>query len=98
MAWQRRADGPPRLRGRASQARRARILARDPVCRACLVRASVIADHIVNLAVSGKDDRLVTDDEMQGLCQDCSDAKTHTESMPARAQRPSERHPGEVGA
>jgi 5-methylcytosine-specific restriction enzyme A len=98
MAWSKRTDGPPRLHGRASQSRRARVLARNGGrCVRCNAPAT-IADHIVNLAVSGKDDRLVSDAEMQGLCGACHDAKTSRESRTNRVsrQRAPEPHPGEV--
>ena len=98
MTWSKRTDGPPRLHGRASQTRRARILARDRICRACGERPATVVDHIVNLATSGRDDRLVTDAELRGLCKPCHDAKTSQESRTNRVsrQRAPEPHPGEV--
>ena len=98
MSWADRKDAPQRLRGRANQARRAQVLALHPVCRICRARPSTIADHIVNLATSGKDDRLVTVDEMQGLCIYCHNAKTAREAYhvrPSRYRQP-EPHPGDV--
>jgi|GEM_PF-6888851 len=98
MTWSTRTNAPRRLTGRAAQARRARILARDRVCRACEEQPSTVVDHIVNLATSGRDDRLVTDAELRGLCKACHDAKTHRESMASRPsrRRAAEPHPGEL--
>ena len=94
MTWAERANAPQRLRGRASQARRARILANHPVCRICWARASTIADHIRNLAAGGSD----TEDNMQGVCGRCHTAKTALEAYHARPSRyrPQEPHPGDV--
>jgi len=100
MSWGKRTTAPPRLRGRASQERRAEVLARNGGrCVRCNQVRAAIADHIVNLGkVSGRDDRTVTASEMQGLCKSCHDAKTHEESMTARPsrKREQERHPGDL--
>ena len=81
-AWRTR-DRPivPRIRGRELQRRRAVLFATQPWCVRCLdmgkhTRAT-IRDHIVPLAEGGTED----DTNIQGLCLDCSDAKTETESL-----------------
>lgn len=72
-------NAPPRLRGRASQVRRARVLANYPMCYVCHRRASTIADHILNLAAGGQD----TEDNMAGICKPCHNRKTSIESARA---------------
>ena len=66
-----------RIRGRKSQVRRKALFDREPLCRNCLkqgrVRAATIADHVVALVNGGPD----TEDNLQPLCQACSDAKTN---------------------
>ena len=98
MTWHHERRNPTRLTGRPGQRRRARILARDPICRACRINPSTVADHIINLERSMKDDRTVTDEEMQGLCKGCSNAKSAREAAAGKPTRlrPAERHPGEV--
>ena len=75
-----------RLRGRANQERRARLFAREPLCRACSaqgrVTAATIADHVIPLAEGGRDD----DANLQPLCQLHSDQKTNQESTRGRAR------------
>ena len=74
---------------------RARILARDPICKICGVRPSAFCDHIVAKA----DDH--SDTGLQGLCGPCHDQKSAREGAaaakakerPTRA-RPAEQHPG----
>ena len=55
---------------------RARIIARDPICRApgC-IHPSTDVDHIVPKALGGSDD----DDNLQGLCKTCHSRKTARE-------------------
>lgn len=69
-------SGQKRIRGRERQARRRRLLEREPLCRMCLskgtVRQAVVADHIVALVNGGSD----TEDNLQPLCQSCHDEKT----------------------
>ena len=74
---------------------RARILARDPICKMCGVRPSKFCDHIVAKA----DDH--SDTGLQGVCGPCHDQKSsregneaqRAESQPGR-KRPPEQHPG----
>jgi 5-methylcytosine-specific restriction protein A len=56
------------------------ILARDPICLACGVRASTDVDHVLAKAEGGDDDAA----NLQGLCGGCHALKTATEA--ARAQ------------
>lgn len=74
---------------------RAQVLARDPECRICRVRPSVIADHIEAMT---DDHRL---EALQGVCAPCHRVKTSAEANAARAatpkpgrRRPQEPHPG----
>lgn len=81
--WQAKPAAPVRLRGRANQARRRRLFAREPLCRSCVasgrVTMATIADHIVPLAEGGAD----TEANLQPLCASCHDAKTRKESVRA---------------
>lgn len=82
-AWTHRAP-VERIRGRKLQAIRARLFAQQPECVVCLKagrhRLAVIRDHIIPLMEGGADDEV----NQQGLCQDCSDAKTAIESARSR--------------
>lgn len=74
---------------------RARILARDPVCKICGVRPSTMCDHIVAKAdLNGPAD-------LQGVCGPCHDRKSSAEGNAAQRAnprpgrtRPAEQHPG----
>jgi len=75
--------------------RRATILARDPICKICNVRASQFCDHIVPKA----DRHGYTD--LQGVCGPCHDQKNSAEGNAAQRAnprpgrtRPPEQHPG----
>lgn len=65
-----------RLRGRALQERRARVLSARPLCVDCeargRVRPATEVDHVVALVNGGTD----TEDNLQGLCAECHAAKT----------------------
>ncbi len=72
---------------------RARVLARDPVCKLCGIRPSTHCDHI----------QAKTDDHrpegLQGVCAECHGRKSSREGNEApRAKpgrtRPPEQHPG----
>lgn len=72
-----------RLRGRALQALRRRLLSAYPLCVMCaakkppVIRAATQLDHIKAI-VNGGDAR--PDDEgYQGLCDDCHTAKSRTD-------------------
>jgi 5-methylcytosine-specific restriction endonuclease McrA len=74
---------------------RARILARDPICRICNVRPSAFCDHIE----AKTDDH--SDAGLQGVCGPCHDQKSSREGNAAQQQnprpsrqRPHEQHPG----
>jgi len=72
---------PQRITGRKLQRLREQLFAQEPFCRACKVRVAAIRDHIIPLAEGGAD----TEDNVQPLCQQCSDQKTQQEA--ARGQR-----------
>jgi 5-methylcytosine-specific restriction protein A len=65
-----------RIRGRALQALRNRLLSDHPLCVMCLgsgrVKAATELDHIIALTNGGSND----DTNLQGLCADCHKAKT----------------------
>lgn len=89
MTWH--GNSPNRIRGRAGQAQRARILARDPICRECIRQGKVtkssistIADHVINLADGGTND----DENFEGLCKMHSDEKTAREAAKAQGREP----------
>lgn len=74
---------------------RARILARDPVCKLCDVRPSTHCDHIVAKADDHRPEGL------QGVCGPCHDQKSAREGAAAAQavgrptrKRPPEQHPG----
>jgi 5-methylcytosine-specific restriction enzyme A len=81
-AWRTRTGPPvPRMRGRALQRRRTQLFTAQPWCVDCLTHGrhtrAIIRDHVIPLAEGGRDDA----SNEQGLCQDCSDAKTRAESL-----------------
>lgn len=88
--WTNRAPG--RTSGRKLQAQRRRLFERNPLCAACerkgLVEAATIRDHIVPLQEGGSDD----DENIQGLCERCHDAKTKAEAKRGQGTKLIERH------
>lgn len=81
QAWRRQTlPEPPRIRGRKLQRLRQRLFDKDPYCILCRAqgrtRLATIRDHIVPLGEGGQDIEANT----QGLCQWCSDEKTHAEA------------------
>ena len=73
-----------RLLGSSWLVLRAKVLRRDPMCVLCtakgLVSVSVVADHVIPVALNGPSELW----NLQGLCQACHDAKSAGESR-ARA-------------
>lgn len=88
LPWKRQGPQPKRIRGRTLQNLRRRLFEQEPLCRACsLVGRTTVAtirDHIINLNEGGSD----TEDNVQPLCQRCSDLKTAEESRRGRNRRP----------
>ena len=78
------APPPERLRGRANQARRLRVFARNPLCVPCealgRVTLATIADHAIPLAEGGRDD----EGNLRGICPSCHREKTVEESKRGR--------------
>lgn len=74
-----------RIRGRAGQARRRRVLvAAGFQCAICgRLTTDLIADHVTPLAEDG-DGRDSLGKPMQALCRDCDKAKRHDEAMRGR--------------
>ena len=67
--------------GAEHRALRRQVLREEPVCRACGIRPSTIADHIVPLSLGGQTVRA----NLQGLCGECSGSKTGHEGAAARS-------------
>ena len=94
--WVRKQTTTERGYGWRHQQMRKRVLAEEPLCRACLAMApkrytpATIADHVKPLAEGGTGDR----ENYQALCRDCSDAKTSREAV--RARGPARRRSGMV--
>lgn len=77
------------------QAIRAKVLARDPICKICDVRPSTHCDHIEAKTDAHAEDRL------QGVCATCHGLKSSREgndaqrtNQPPGRRRPPEQHPG----
>ncbi len=77
-----------RISGRARQAIRKKILARDPLCVLCIAlgvtRAATVVDHIQPLWRGGAE----SDSNRQALCEACHDAKTAKGNRRARLDVP----------
>ena len=69
--------GSSASRGYGARWRRLRklVLNRDPMCKACSVKASTDADHIIPKRDGGRDSM----DNLQGLCHECHSSKTARE-------------------
>lgn len=84
--WKPSVGQRPRLSGRRLQEERARLFQREPLCRQCAtegrVSVATIRDHIVPWAEGGTDVR----SNLQPLCRECSDKKTHEEARRGRAR------------
>lgn len=90
MSGWRGSDRVQRLPGNWRQIR-ARILARDPICKLCGVRPSTHCDHIE----AKTDDH--SDAGLQGVCGLCHGRKSAAEGHEAKRKkrrRPPEQHPG----
>lgn len=79
--WAKKPTATKRVTGRKLQAMRERLFKADPLCAECRrndrVTLATQRDHIKPLAEGGTDD----DDNVQGLCMDCHDAKSKAESQ-----------------
>lgn len=68
------------------QRERARLFAREPLCRQCRAAGrttlATIRDHIVPLMEGGTD----VPENIQPLCQACSDRKTQAEAQRGRGR------------
>ena len=84
--WQGTKPSKRVITGRALQKARAKLFERDPLCAECKrqgrVTIATIRDHVVNLAAGGLD----IEENTQGLCQACSDAKTAKEAQAGRGR------------
>lgn len=83
-AWAKKATATKRVTGRRLQAMRASLFARHPLCVECerqgRVTLATQRDHVVSLEEGGPDD----DDNVQGLCISCHDAKSKAEASRGR--------------
>ncbi len=61
-----------RIRGRALQALRHRLLGDSPMCAMCRTAVATELDHVVALTNGGSND----EDNLQGLCASCHELKT----------------------
>ena len=79
-------SGPPRVRGRELQRRRASLFTRSPLCVLCLAKqrlsAATIRDHVVPLAEGGTDEET----NVQAICVDCHTEKTQREALRGKAR------------
>lgn len=69
-----------RISGRKLQRLRDQLFNREPICQHCGKQPSTIRDHIIPLAEGGADN----EQNVQALCNTCSDAKTAKESQRGR--------------
>lgn len=74
---------------------RAKVLARDPICKICGIRPSSHCDHVQAKTDDHAEDRL------QGVCEPCHLQKSSREGNEAQRanlqpgrRRPAEQHPG----
>lgn len=78
--WAKPVEATKRRTGRWLMGQREALFRRSPLCAVCeckgRVSLAVIRDHIIPLAEGGAD----MDDNTQGLCAECNDAKTKAES------------------
>jgi len=72
---------------------RRRILARDPVCRACRRARAVEVDHVIPRSQGGADH----DHNLAGVCHSCHQQKTQTEAAAARQANRTARNPKTPG-
>lgn len=83
-AWAKAPTAAKRVTGRRLQTMRERLFAENPLCVECerngLVMLATQRDHVIPLAEGGTDD----DDNVQGLCKPCHDAKSRQESARGR--------------
>ena len=86
-AWTKREDAPQRIGGRRRQELRAQLLRSQPLCAECerqgRVTLATERDHIVPLAEGGTED----DNNVQGLCPPCHEAKSLGERLRAQRRR-----------
>ena len=87
-----RADDPIRklYRTKTWRATRLVVLFRDPICKRCNQASSTICDHVINarqyVSKHGRDLSYFFDENnLQGICQPCHDAKTAKECGFARS-------------
>lgn len=71
---------PKRIAGRKLQHLRQQLFANEPFCRLCHTRVASIRDHIIPLAEGGTE----SPENIQPICQRCSDTKSYEESVRGR--------------
>lgn len=86
VQWTKKPTATKRITGRKLQRMRADLFARAPLCAECQrhgrVSLATQRDHIKPLSEGGTD----TQDNEQGLCAECHDAKSADESMRGRSR------------
>lgn len=84
--WAKKPTATKRITGRRLQAMRAELFASNPLCVECerhgRVTLATQRDHIVSLGEGGAD----ADDNVQGLCEACHDAKSQAERQRGQAR------------
>lgn len=87
QAWAKSPTATKRITGRRLQALRAALFSRNPLCAECqhkgLVTIATQRDHIKPLAEGGTED----EDNEQGLCDACHEAKSQGEAVRGRRRR-----------
>lgn len=83
-AWTKKPTATKRTTGRKLQTMRKALFTRQPLCALCSAKGLVVLatqrDHIKSLAEGGEDN----DDNTQGLCEPCHEAKSLAESLRSR--------------
>jgi 5-methylcytosine-specific restriction protein A len=87
VSWQRPGkNARRRLRGRAGQRDRARILAEEPLCRPCLEAGRVTpSEEVDHISDDVPDELWDARENKQGICKPCHTAKTARESAAGRS-------------
>jgi len=83
-AWAKKPTATKRITGRRLQVMRTDLFRREPLCVQCKAQGLVVLatqrDHIRPLAEGGSD----SEDNTQGLCEPCHEAKSLAESIRGR--------------
>lgn len=78
--WIKKVDATKRITGRKLQRLREKLFKSNPICAMCCLRPARIRDHIIPLFDGGLD----IESNTQGLCFDCDEVKSKSESARSR--------------